>query len=66
MKIELTESEIDVIQICLASKIVDYRMLAEYYSERNETGINTDRIDRSLKMYEECSKLFNKIADMVR
>lgn len=62
MEIEFNEQEIEILQICLAKSASDYRQIADYYTTRNATGANADRIDRSMKMAEECETLFRKIS----
>ena len=63
MKIELTESEVDTIQICLSKCESDYRCIAQYFRQHNDTGSNTDRVDRTVKMADQCKTLFRKISD---
>lgn len=63
MKIELTESEVDTILICLAKCEGDYRGIAQYFIQHNNTWSNTDRIDRTEKMADQCKKLYMKISD---
>ena len=63
MKIELTESEVDTIQICLSKCESDYRYIAQYFRQHNDTGSNTDRVDRTVKMADQCKPLFRKISD---
>ena len=63
MNIELTESEVDTILICLAKCEGDYKGIAQYFRQHNDTGSNTDRIDRTLKMAYQCKTLFRKISD---
>ena len=54
--------ELDVLQICLAKCESDYRQIAQYYSTRNASGFNSDRIERVEKMAKECETLFGKIS----
>ena len=63
MKIEFTESEVDTILICLSKCEGDYRGIAQYFRQHNDTGSNTDRIDRTEKMSDQCKTLFRKISD---
>ena len=62
-KIELTESEVDTILICLAKCEEDYRCTAQYFREHNDFGRNADRIYRTLKMADQCKTLYRKISD---
>ena len=60
MKIELTESEVDTILICLVRCEGYYRDIAQYFRKYNDTGSNTDR---TVKMADQCKTLFRKITD---
>ena len=63
MKIELTESEVDTILICLAKCEGDYKGISQYFRQHNGTGSNTDRITRTEKMASQCKTLYRKISD---
>ena len=63
MKIELTESEVNTILICLDKCEADYRGIAQYFRQHNDIGSNTDRIYRTEKMVDQCKTLFRKISD---
>ena len=62
MKIELTESEVDTILICLAKCEEDYRCIAQYFREHNDVGRNADRITITAKMADQCKRLYKKIS----
>lgn len=61
--IELTEKEINALQICLSAEMLNLEEEVIRLENRNTTGVNTHKIECKRSCIRVCDALWNKLYD---
>lgn len=59
--VNLTEREINALQICISGAILDFQNEIDHLKDHNTTGINTKKIKLKAERIEECDALWSKL-----